>query len=338
MKVGIHHREGSFTDRWIYYCKSQNIPFVQVDCHASEIIKTLQQEKVTHLMWHLNHLSVKDKMTFPYVLNSADAMGVKTFPNFNTRWHFDDKVAQKYFMEAIKAPYIKSHAFYTREEALSYVETTQFPLVAKLKGGAGSTNVKLLNSKQEAEIYIDTLFTVGIKSINKPLDNLDQKLRVAKQVKNPVVLLKKTVSFVKRMNKERAMSQAEVGYVYFQQFLPNNDFDTRIITVGDKAFGIRRFTHENDFRASGSGKIDYTASGIDSKMISVAFQISDAIGAQSLAYDFVYDENKTPKIVEICFGFSMKAYDKCEGFWDKNLQFHKGPFNPQEFMIKDFLA
>lgn len=336
MKIAIHHREGSFSDRWISYCESNAIQYLIVNCYDSNIISILKDEEITHLMWHFSHLSTKDIMVFSYVLNGADKMGIKTFPNFNTRWHFDDKVAQKYLLESINAPYIESYVFYNKTEALNFIKATNFPTVAKLKGGAGSTNVKLITNGSEAKAYIEKLFGVGIKPINKPLDNLDQKLKVAKKIKNPVYLLKKTVGFIKRTRKERALSDVEKGYVYFQKFLPNNEFDTRIVVVGEIAFGIRRFTHENDFRASGSGKIDYDTGKIDTRMVTTAFEISDAIGAQSLAYDFVYDENSEIKVIEVCFGFSMKAYDKCEGYWSKDLKFTAGDFNPQEFMIKDF--
>ena len=47
------------------------------------------------------------------------------------------------------------------------------------------------------------------------------------------------------------------GYAYFQDFIPDNDSDIRVIIIGDKAFGIKRMTRNNDFRASGSGLISY---------------------------------------------------------------------------------
>lgn len=38
------------------------------------------------------------------------------------------------------------------------------------------------------------------------------------------------------------------------------------------------------------------------------------------------------------FGFAMLAYDKCEGYWQKDLSFVKGQFNPQEFMIEQLIG
>jgi hypothetical protein len=337
MKIAIQHREGSFSGRWIEYCKKKNLDYVLIDCFKSDILSIFRKEKITHLMWHLNHASSKDLMVYPYVMNAAEIMGIKTFPNFSTRWHFDDKVAQKYLFESIGAPLVKSVVFYEENEALAFLESAQLPLVAKLKRGAGSTNVKLINSQTEGSEYIKKLFSEGIVSTASALGNLDQKLRVAKQIKDPIKLVKKTIGFLKKNRREQTLANSEKGYVYFQEFMPNNDFDIRIIVVGDIAFGIRRFNKENDFRASGSGKLDFDVSQIDIETVKIAFDVTKKIGGQCLAFDFVYDANKQPKIVEVCFGFSMKAYDSCPGYWKKDMSFVKGVFNPQSIMMENFL-
>jgi glutathione synthase/RimK-type ligase-like ATP-grasp enzyme len=49
----------------------------------------------------------------------------------------------------------------------------------------------------------------------------------------------------------------EKNYVYFQDFIPQNDFDIRIIVIGKRAFAIKRMVRKGDFRASGSGNIKY---------------------------------------------------------------------------------
>ncbi len=105
-------------------------------------------------MWHLNHSSSKDLMVYPYVMNAAERMGIKTFPNFNTRWHFDDKVAQKYLFESIDAALVPSYVFYEKEDALQFLRSSELPLVSKFKRGGGSTNVKFINTIEEGEVYI----------------------------------------------------------------------------------------------------------------------------------------------------------------------------------------
>ncbi len=64
--------------------------------------------------------------------------------------HFDNKLAQKYLLEAIDAPIVKSYAFFTEQEALEWIDRTTFPKVFKLKSGAGAYNVSLIKSRDEA--------------------------------------------------------------------------------------------------------------------------------------------------------------------------------------------
>lgn len=338
MKVAIHDRKGSFSDRWIEYCISKNIDYIKVNCHHTDIIEILRKNNITHLLWHINHQSYVDLMIASNILNALDIIGIKTFPNFHTRFHFDDKISQKYLLESINAPLVPSYVFYNKNEAIKFIKKTSFPIVGKLKRGAGSNNVLLLKSENEAIKYVEKLFSTGIISTAKPLENIHQKYRIAKQIKNPYYLLKKFTIYLSKNKKERSLGNIEKGYSYFQNFMPNNTFDTRIIVVNNIAFGIRRYTRKDDFRASGSGIINYDSSEIDIRTVQISFDIAKKISTQSLAFDYVYDEKGNPKIVEICFGFSMKAYDSCEGYWLNDLTFVKGKFNPQEIMISNFLS
>ena len=337
MKIAIDHKKRGFAERWIEYCKQNNINYILVDVYKTNIIDKIVDEGVTHFMWHINHASSTDLMLYPYLMNSLDTRGIKTFPNFNTRWHFDDKVAQKYLLESINAPLVPSYVFYSEAEDLSHLKTISFPIVTKLKRGAGATNVKLLKSFEEAEEYVKTMFSTGINPNAGALGNLDQKLRIAKQIKSPIHLIKKTYGFLVKNRREQKISNNERGYFYFQKFMPGNDYDTRVIVVGEKAIAIRRNNREGDFRASGSGIIEYDYNLFDTEMIKIAFEVSKQIKGQSLAFDFVYDMNKQAKIIEICFGFSKKAYDKCNSYWNSDLEIVHERVNLQYEMMRSFL-
>lgn len=59
---------------------------------------------------------------------------------------------------------------------------------------------------------------------------------------------------------------------------------------------------------------------------------------QSVAFDFVEDENSNPLIVEISYGFGTSGIDNAPGYWDSSLQWHDGKFNPQEWMVEDIIS
>ena len=106
MKIAIHKSNG-FSDRWIEYCKNNSIDYKIVDCYENDIISQLDDCRA--LMWHHNHINYKHTLFAKSLLFSLEIAGVKVFPNFNTAWHFDDKVGQKYLLEAIGAPLVKSY-------------------------------------------------------------------------------------------------------------------------------------------------------------------------------------------------------------------------------------
>ncbi len=128
----------------------------------------------------------------------------------------------------------------------------------------------------------------------------------------------------------------EIGYIYFQDFIPGNDYDIRIIAVDEKAFAIKRMVRNNDFRASGSGYIHYEKKHFDDETVRLAFEVSEKLKAQCMTYDFVYLKGK-PLIVEISYGFAMTGYDACTGYWDKKMKWHEGKFNPYGWMVEDLI-
>ena len=103
-------------------------------------------------------------------------------------------------------------------------------------------------------------------------------------------------------------------------------FDIRVIVIGDRAFALKRMVRKGDFRASGSGEMKFEKEEFDERCIEISFKTSKKLNAQCLAYDFVFDSQNNPLIVEISYGFSIEAYDACPGYWDNKL-----------IGIKDFL-
>jgi glutathione synthase/RimK-type ligase-like ATP-grasp enzyme len=264
--------------------------------------------------------------------------GYKTFPNTNTGWHYDDKLGQKYLLEAINAPIVPSYIFYTRDEALNWIKTTTFPKVFKLRGGAGSVNVKLVRNKKQAFQLVKRSFSKGFKRFDRMAYVKDQLRNYQKD--KSIENLKRIFVALGRFifpNIHEKMSSREKGYIYFQDFLPGNDFDTRLVVIGNRCFGIRRYNRKNDFRASGSGIIDPDPTLIRQECIKIAFEVANKLNAQCLAFDFLFDDDK-PRILEISYTFTTYNNYFCPGYWDKTLKWHEEPVNPQYYIIEDFIA
>lgn len=332
MKLAIHNTNNSFCERWVAYCKKQNIQYELVNCYRNNIIEQLQE--CDALLWHHQQGSPKDILFAKQLLFALQQSGKVVFPDFNTGWHFDDKVGQKYLLEALGIKeFVPSYVFYSRTEANEWTKHATFPKVFKLRGGAGSQNVKLVSTKAESFRLIRKAFGKGFS----PYDawgNLKERVRKYRLGKMPVYeVLKGLVRLVISPPYARIMGR-ERGYVYFQDFMHGNSFDIRIIVIDRKAFALKRFVRKNDFRASGSGSFKYDKEEFDIQCISLAFDYTKRLQAQCVAFDFVFDTTNNPKVIEINYGFAPSGYDDCPGYWDEDLTWHEGKFDPYGWMIE----
>lgn len=333
MKIAIH--KSGFGERWIAYCKKNNIDYKIVNPYDDDIISQIEDCDV--FMWHFHHQSYKDALFAKQLLFSIQQSGKKVFPDFNSAWHFDDKVGQKYLLESIKAPLIPSFVFYTKKDAYKWIEKTSFPKVFKLRGGAGATNVKLVTSKIEAKKIVKKAFGRGFKQSDTIADLKDSWKKYISG-RSSIKYVIKRVARIFVNDEYSKMHSKEKGYVYFQEFIPNNTYDIRVVIVGDKAFALKRIVRKNDFRASGSGNIVYDKKQIDERCIKISFDVNEKINSQSIAFDYVFDKDNNPLIVEISYGYSAAAYDICEGYWDKSLEWHEGNnFDFCGWMIEDLI-
>jgi glutathione synthase/RimK-type ligase-like ATP-grasp enzyme len=327
--IAIHSSKNSFSERWIAYCEKREIPYKIVNCYSTDIIQ--QTEDCDALMWHHNHMLSKDILFAQKLLFAIEHSGKVVFPDFKTGWHFDDKVGQKYLLESLSAPLVNSYVFYDKTSALQWIGNTTFPKVFKLRGGAGSANVKLAKNQSEAINLTKKAFGKGF-SQNDSNGNLKERIRLFRLGKTSLWdVTKGFIRFVYPTRFEKIAGR-EKGYVYFQDFIPENSFDIRVIVIDNKAFAIKRMVRKNDFRASGSGHILYEKEHFDEQTIRLAFDLNKKIQGQSVAFDFVFD-NGTPKVVEISYGFLKEGYDSCVGFWDEGMKWHEGRFDSCEWMV-----
>lgn len=334
MKIAFHNTDG-FTPRWIDYCKKNDIDFKLVNAYDSNIIEQLKD--CDAFMWHHYQANYKDVLFAKQLLFSLEKAGKVVFPNTASGTLFDDKVGEKYLLEAIGAPAVPSYVFYTKQEALNWITKITFPKVFKLRGGAGSANVMLARTAADAKQLVRKAFGKGFPQYSS-WSNLKERIRKYRLGKTDLKDVLKGVArfFVKP--EFAKMHGSEKGYVYFQDFIPNNTFDLRVIVVGDKAFGVKRLCRKDDFRASGSGSLIYDKTQIDERCVRIAFDISKKLHSQSMGYDFVFDKDNNPLIVEMCYGYAVAAYDFCEGYWDRDMNWHPGQkFNFCGWMVEEVM-
>lgn len=340
--IGVYTSKRGFHEKWVEYIHKYGYDTKRVDFLGSHIFKNI--EECSAIMWHLSmlptHLSAASA-----ILNAIEHNHIiPVFPNWKTRWHFEDKIAQYYLLKALNIPIPETNVLWDKEEALQFVEEASFPLVFKLARGAASINVeKILDRKHARNIVLDAFSGSGILSEPGyfPVRRRDGYARFRNRLANVLVRLMTGSRYIligKLPPLPRDWWMPEKNYVLFQELLVGNDYDTRVTIIGDRAFAFRRLNRSNDFRASGSGSINHDPSMIDLNAVEIAFDISSKCGFQSMAYDFLYDAERRLKVSEISFGYQNVAVHDCPGYWDSHLNWHDESMWPEEAHVVDLIA
>lgn len=331
----IFKHSGNWNNAFIKCCEEQNIPFELVDCYRYDIVDKL--DRYSALIWTIQNYVLADIQESRSILQVAEQKGLKTFPNHNTVWHFDDKIAEMYQFQAVKAPIPRSWVFYLLEDCLKWLDSAQYPIIAKLRCGSGSNNVRMLKSKGEAVSYAKKMFSSGFDPSPSLMYKAYSKAQSSKNWKMAASRIKKIPEF---LNTRRHASQLpiEKGYCYFQEMIPNDGYDIKVAVVGDKLSFLVRHTRKNDFRASGGGNIFYDKKYMTPQIIESAFKTAEAIGTQCIGFDYVVDKrNGVGKIIEMCYGFDWEAVFSAGGYWDRNAVWHDEPLNVPNEILKNLL-
>ncbi len=342
MKIAIHQNEKIFkhsslwASEWISFCEKQKIDYKIVDCYSLDILEQLKEFDC--LLWHFENYSLQDMLFARTILLSAKNIGLKVFPDFNTSWHFDDKIAEYYILKSVGAPIPRSWIFYTKFDCLNWLKKqAQYPLIAKLKTGSGSNNVKLLSNPLKAVRYTKRMFGNGFKNVPGILFKTISNVRTSYTWATAFQRFKRIPDFLETYSRSRQLPP-EHGYTYFQEFIPNDGFDLKIVVIGDKLSFFARRVRKNDFRASGGANFYFDKSLVSSDILKSAFETYDKLNLQCVGFDYVIDNRiNTGKIIEMSYGFSYTALMQAAGYWDRNGTWHDEAVNAPIEIIKNLI-
>jgi glutathione synthase/RimK-type ligase-like ATP-grasp enzyme len=335
--LAIHPEAGTdfYSDKWIEYCQKYNINYKLVDCYGDNIIEELRN--CDALLWHWIHIDYKAQLFARQLILSLEMINFPVYPNAKTCWHFDDKLGQKYLLEAIQAPTVKNYAFFDKKSAIEWINKTSFPKVFKLRNGAGAHNVQLIDSIPKAKKYINKMFSSGFRA-NYRGGVLSDKLWHFKRDKSLKSFLKIGAGVIRYIfpHKVYSLLPIEKNYLYAQDFIPNCDHDIRVFVIGNRAVTKKRMVRDGDFRASGSGKMSWDIEEEGKKCVDMAFKVAEKLQTQSLAFDFVKDSDGY-KIVEISFAASPRGFPESPGYWTRDLEWIETSLRVEYFIIEDLI-
>jgi len=253
-------------------------------------------------------------------------MGKVVVPNYATLWHFDSKVAQSYLFAHAGIPTPSTFASFDYDDSRLCLESAVFPIVAKRSHGASSANVRLIVDRRHAGKWLKVIFFQDMWDRHKAAN----PYRFVRAASAPWHgwFWAKALARVQRSDR--------LGVAYWQEYVPGNNADLRITVVGDKdAFGFWRRNRPGDFRASGSGLLDYETA-IPERALKYCISLNRKFGFDSMAYDILC-RNDELLIVEMSYGYFDKAVFAAPGHFVLGdgdcLVYHAGNVMPQELWV-----
>ena len=322
---------------WENALEINGIPYKTIDCYHYDIVHSL--EDYSGIIWHYQNFVNADLMEAQHLLDIAESKGLKVFPDHNTAWHFDDKIAESYLLDSVGAPIPKYWVFYELDKVIDWAKNeATYPLVAKLRRGSGSNNVKIMRRSSELIRYSKRMLTKGYSPAQSILYKTYSKVQSAHSFKALLNRAKRIPDFLKARAFGKGMP-IEKGYCYFQEFIENDGYDLKVVVVGDKCTFLARNVRKGSFKASGGGDLSYDRSKIPTSVVEDAFITADALGSQCMGFDFVVNkETNKGVIIEMCYGFDFEAVYGCGGYWDRDLTWHEEPFNTAAEVVSTVFA
>ena len=307
--------------------KSQGIS-LQVKTINLEAHDWLEQVEAADLiLWKPNYMGIKSASFFKEKIYFLQYIAEKVVvPNFQTIWHFDSKVAQSYLFSHYKIKSPRTVVSMDYKDAVRTSSESRFPQVFKLSYGAGGKNVQLVNDRNNARKQLQKIFCVPIYD--------EEKRRLFSGLK--VMLRHFGKKWLWYRTFHRLYEKYEnVAAGYFQEFIPGNTADLRITVIGDRyAFGFWRNNRPRDFRASGSGLVDYERP-IPDEAVNYCIELNRKMNFDSMCYDLLFKENGFV-ITEMSYGYKAEAVYNAPGYYlfeDGSLTFHKGHVWPQQLWV-----
>jgi glutathione synthase/RimK-type ligase-like ATP-grasp enzyme len=234
-------------------------------------------------------------------------LGKKCYPSVNNALLYEDKSLEAYISQATGIPFVKTYVSHEKIDALHLVENIKYPFVSKMVPSSGSIGVELVNSQKKG-------------------------FHIVREV------------FSRAGRKTHLLYYRQKNNVYFQEFIPNDGYDIRVIVVGNWVSGFYRKVLSGDFRASGMNLEEMRE--LPKEAMKVALKVNEIIKSPLLAVDMLHGFDGKYHIIEFSPHYQMNTSAELRlngipGVYkfdaDGTYHFEKGRYWLAELALREFL-
>lgn len=266
---------------WVKACKKMHVEFDLIDLSLNSWVNKFQKTKYDYyLACPCGTVSYFKTMYDERIYIIDKVLEFPVYPSFDEIVLHENKRMLSYWLICQNIPHPKTNVFYIKDDALRFLPSTAFPIVAKTNIGASGKGVKILKTKKAAIQYINRAFSgTGIKQASGPnLKMGDIKKRLMYALKNPNHIFE-------RFKVYKAVSgDVQKHFIIFQEYI-SHDFEWRVVKIGRSYFGHQKIKQGE--KASGTKGINYISP--PDRLLDFVKQICDKYNFNSMATDIFED-------------------------------------------------
>jgi glutathione synthase/RimK-type ligase-like ATP-grasp enzyme len=257
--IGIIRDEGIYP-RWTKYrrfLENNSFDHNIYDLHANDWIEKAENFDII-LGFPLSTIWDLNEFRRKYYLLEK-FLGKRCYPSTDHVNLYEDKSLEAYLAEIYDLPFVKTYTSHDEANALNLIKTLAYPLVSKVNPSSGSVGVELVRTEKEARQIVQRAFS-----------------RLGRS------------TFTNHFRQK--------NYVYFQEFIPNDGYDIRVIVVGNWVLGYYRKVLGGDFRASGMNLVELRE--LPETPMRIALRVNELIKSPMLAVDMIHALNGNYYVIE----------------------------------------
>jgi len=279
--VGIHRDRYNWHKRYGHYCHEYGLEFIEMDLFSNDWITAAKKCDVVLFKGTMNRESIRILKERIYYLETF--LGKTSVPNWNSFWHFDSKAIQ-------------------REVA----QLSGMKIPDTIVAGT-SCDIELIKTVLPDEVIIKESFGAGSSYVKSIRNDCLRRWRLRQwQLERPFYRV--VCACLRRIGIQPLRGPQKV----IQRMIDNDGFDIRIVTIGERyAYFFKRLVRDNDFRASGSGRIDYSWDERYSSLLRRLLGFSRRMKFNTMAYDIIIGSDACPYLIEMSSLFGGKAMPDC---------------------------
>lgn len=303
--VPSENGEYAYWPKFERFMKHNDIPYELLDIKKSTFIADVQKFDI--IVWRTPSSYSEQWEAKDKIEFIQCYMDKFTLPTKESLWFYEDKMRQQWLFEYYNLPSIKTFISHNKKEVKKYINNSNYPFISKDKTSSSSNGVLFVKDKNMANRMYRRIFSNGLKLYDKYVRQKD--------------------------------------YVLFQEAVPNNGFDLRVIMVGNYYFGYYRYPKSGDFKASGSGIVEKKE--LPLHVLKLAKKVRDCLPkSYLLAVDFLQDSRDQEfYIIETSIFISIESCEQLivngipGRYVEKNgdFTFESGRFWLQELMMEELM-